>query len=367
MARTLLILTFALTGFGCASYTLDDRPPGEGGGATDGSVPGDVDSGTSDPDGGNGGPTDAGFDVCKDQGRKISLSPLDLLVLLDVSYSMDYDQKWSSVRSAMKSFVSKPEFNGLGIGVQYFPLRSQCSVGQYLAPAVPFGVLPGVGPIVGASLDQQEMSGGTPTVQALEGTTAYTQNWLALHPDHKAVIVMATDGVPDSTCAGATDGGLSNSLANVLLVAGGAATSSPPVKTFVIGVGKDLTALNGIAAAGGTGQALLVDTSTNADVAFLNALTQIRRSALGCDFEIPVGSAVVRDRAQVNFVPDDGSPTLYVGQVANKAACVAGAGWFFDDADPLIATKVVLCDTTCDTVTQGKTGALHVEFACGPT
>ena len=49
--------------------------------------------------------------------------------------------------------------------------------------------------------------------------------------------------------------------------------------TFVIGVGPSLSALNGIAAAGGTTSAFLVDTSANVNQQFLDAMNAIRNSA----------------------------------------------------------------------------------------
>jgi Mg-chelatase subunit ChlD len=70
------------------------------------------------------------------------------------------------------------------------------------------------------------MYGGTPTVPMLEGAAAYLKGWLADHPDHRAVLVVATDGMPDQSFTAVTDG-LPNSLANVIAVAAEAATSDP--------------------------------------------------------------------------------------------------------------------------------------------
>jgi hypothetical protein len=356
------LVVFALAA--CAEYqVVVQADGGGGGGGGDGGV---LDDGGTGGDGGTLGMDGGIFVSCVDVGGPIVVAPLDLMVLLDVSYSMDYDDKWLSVKSALKSFTTRSDSAGLGIGLQYFPLRAQCRVDAYQAPAVPIGVLPNNATVIGNSLDLQQMSGGTPTVQALEGTTAYTKTWLSQHPTHKSVVVMATDGVPDETCAAPTDAGLSNSLDDVLVVARGAATSSPPVKTFVIGVGKSLTALNQIADAGGTTSAILVDTAMNADVAFLAALNQIRHDALGCVFTVPNFPGVQTDHGQVTFAPDDaGSPTITVPSVVDAAHCVNGQGWYFDD--PTMPTKLNLCDGTCESITQGQAGQLHVEFECGPT
>ncbi len=364
----LVILALTLTSLACANYVLDADPPipgqGDGGWTGDGSLPTDRDGSVADRDGSLPSPSDGGLtEVCATEKKTISLSPLDLMVVLDVSYSMDYDQKWVGVKSALKSFVQMKEFEGLGVGMQYFPLRAQCQISAYETPAVNIATLPGVGPTIAASLDQQQMSGGTPTVKVMEGATAYTSDWAKKHPTHKSVIVLATDGMPDNVCKGVTQG-LPNSLANVLAVTSAAAKADPPVKTFVIGVGKDLDALNRIAEAGGTEKAILVDTAKNADVAFLTALTQIRRSALGCEFAVPPGDRVDKTQGQVRFVLDEGPEVTFVN-VQSREGCVRGNGWYFDD--PKAPKTLFFCDDTCTAVTQGKTGQLFVEFGCNPT
>jgi hypothetical protein len=353
----------------CTSYKLVLNPDGGVGGGdgnSDGGDAGHVDT----CDGGNdiscGVLPDAGFEVCDDVGRHVTLSPLDLFVLLDVSGSMDYDEKWVAVSSAMRSFVANPDFNDLSVALQYFPLRLDCDVATYQTPAVPFALLPANRAALNASINLQRMQGGTPTVPALEGVVAYTQQYLAAQPPdagHRAAIVLATDGYPDQSCAGLAPGGLTNTIQNVATVAGNAATGTPPIKTFVIGVGRGLEQLDLVADAGGTQTAIVVDTAGNADVQFLNALTQIRRDALDCSFQVPNVENIDPTKARVRFVPDDGTSAFGVPQVPDAMSCVQGKGWYFDD--PLSPAKLTLCDSTCDAVTRGKPGQLYIEFACG--
>ena len=208
------------------------------------------------------------------------------------------------------------------------------------------------------------MNGGTPTATAMVGTIAYAKSYVtqAGNETHRAVVVLATDGVPDESCGGEGSSSMRNTIANVVTIATGAANSTPAVRTFVIGVGKELGPLDAIAVAGGTSKALLVDTSGNADLQFLAALTQIRRDALGCDFALPQMSGVDQSMARVSFAPDNGGPTIDVPAVDGLDSCAQGQGWFFGAVGS--TTKLVLCPTTCDTVTQGVTGDLRVEFAC---
>ncbi len=382
----LLFLGAVLGAVACAEYHLPLGPDAGGDGVGDGGEGGQVDDGGAAFDAGTGnGQYDAGFAACIDVGRKVVLTPLDLFILLDVSYSMDYDFKWTAVSSAMKSFTTNSAFTGMGVGVQYFPLRAQCRTDVYLAPAVPIAPLPGNAGPIGFSLDMQRMSGGTPMVPALSGALAYTKSYLsqALDAGHRAAVVLATDGVPDDSCAGDADAGvLPNTIANVEVVARGGVTSSPVVKTFVVGVGKELGVLDSIAAAGGTDRAVLVDVAANADVQFLAALTQIRKDALGCTFAVPTDKQFDGTMAHVEFVPDDGSADLAVPQVTGKVACGGGQGWYFEDLLPDgglplldagvgdggsegVTPKVVLCEATCDVITGGRTGDLRVEFPCG--
>ncbi len=364
MTRTLLFLS-VLSVLSCADYRIHleedagvDAGQG-GGGGIDASVP---DAGDE---------SDFTGEVCASLGRQVTLVPLDLLVLLDVSGSMDYDLKWVAVKSALKSFVSRTDLVGLGVGLQYFPQRAQCRVDAYETPAVPIGVLPGESATILGSLDVQRMSGGTPTVPALQGTVSYAKAYLSdpAHAGRKAAIVLATDGMPDTSCSGAdlSDAGmLPNSIENVAAVARAAASTSPEVKTFVIGVGKELGSLDEVADAGGTSSAVLVDVTGNADVQFLSALTRIRHDALGCDFALPTQATDIDvTKARIRFEPDNGGPVIRVPRRGGSSACGSDQGWYFDN--PASPTKVNLCDLTCDTITGGNTGTFRVEFACGVT
>ena len=62
---------------------------------------------------------DIGFDPnnCGGTTQKVELAPLDMVITLDTSGSMDFDLKWVSVQAALEDFVSDPRFNGLGVGL----------------------------------------------------------------------------------------------------------------------------------------------------------------------------------------------------------------------------------------------------------
>jgi hypothetical protein len=353
LAWTACLAAVGLVGQGCGS-NADVGAKSDGG----------ADSGTSSggpmfQTGDGGGTTDGGG--CASVSKMAEKIPLDMVIGLDTSFSMDFDDKWTNVKAALGSFVTNPAYADLSIGLQFFPIRKQCSVPDYQALAVSLGPEAQVSAPITQALDAQMMSGGTPTVPLLQGLVAYLQ----AHPNpaHKPVIVLATDGVPDDACISPVAGETPNSLDNAIAVAAAAFAATPSIPTFVIGVGSDLTALNGIAQAGGTGQATLVDTGGNAQQQFLSALDAARRTAIPCDFAIPDQNGV--DPAQTNVVydPAGAGPQQFVF-VGDSTDCAKAAsnGWYFDNATA--PTKVILCDAACDMVKADDRGQVNVVFGC---
>jgi hypothetical protein len=308
---------------------------------------------------GDGGAAQGDGGACATTSKKAERVPVDMVIGLDTSFSMDFDDKWQNVRDALKAFVGNPAYADLGIGLQFFPIRKQCSVADYAVPAVPITLQPqAVGPIH-AALDAQQMAGGTPIVPLLQGLTKYlVEN---AKPGRKPVIVLATDGIPDDTCLSSADGALPNTLENAIAVADKALKGTPSIATFVIGVGGELAPLNQIAAAGGTTQATLVDTGGNAQQALIEALDGVRRQAIPCDYDIPPGTIDVN---ATNVTYTTGGTTKQLVFVGNAAGCAKAPneGWYFDDeAAP---KKVILCPAVCDAVKTDDAGSVDLLFGC---
>ncbi len=349
------ILLAGLVTLGTAAQGCGTDAEGSGNGTTSGSSSG-ASSGFINGDGGTGD----GSTACATDKKKAEKQPVDMVIGLDTSFSMDFDSKWPNVRDALKSFVGNPAYADLGVGLQFFPIRKRCSVADYQVPAVPLTLQPQAAPLIGAALDAQQMADGTPMVPLLEGLTKY----LAANakPGRKPVIVLATDGVPDDTCLSSSNGSLPNTLDNAVAVAGNALKGNPPIATFVIGVGGELTALNAIAVAGGTQAATLVDTGGNAQAALLAALDKIRRQAIPCDYDIPPGTI---DPQSTNVTYTSAGTTKQLVFVGNEAGCAKapdGLGWYFDnEAAP---KKVILCTTICEAVKSDDSGSVDLVFGC---
>jgi hypothetical protein len=196
--------------------------------------------------------------------------------------------------------------------------------------------------------DAQELSGYTPTLPAVTGGVQSCSAWMNAHPTHKAVVVLATDGLPDRCDEDFVGQGFNAGIANVRNSA--AAGRADGVLTFVVGVfaPKDETyaaaALNQVAAAGGTGKAFIISTETDVAAQLSVALEEVRTSAR-CEFAIPQNTSV--DLATVRVYVDEVSPP--VSPVPNAAACT-NAGGFYYDVPPTLTQhprRLVLCPASC--------------------
>ncbi|HVW27501.1 MAG TPA: vWA domain-containing protein [Polyangiaceae bacterium] len=390
---------YAAAGFvalllGACSATDKQRsgaPPGESaaigvGGASDASVPssgGASSIGTFSADAGVGAPppifridasaareTEDASAVCSAEVREAEQQPLDMLILMDGSGSMadmvSGGRKWDLVVGALSTFANDPASAGIGVGLTYFGIPAgydagdlfvSCDVSDYSTPAVAVKALPGNARGLESSLSAYTPVGGTPTLPALQGAVAYAHTWLAAHPTHRMVIVLATDGEPND-CNSTVDA--------VSAVASAAAAEKPPISTYVIGVGSSLSNLDQIAAAGGTDHAYIVDTSTSTTASFTAAMNAIRgEAALPCQFEIPAAqSGKSLDFGRVNVAvgtgADAGPGTLL--QVPSASACDASGGWYYDD--PTSPAAIELCPTTCSTVMGDPTAMVSVLIGC---
>jgi hypothetical protein len=363
-------------------------------------------AGTAGPGGpGSGGesafdaglPPDGSVDdsgACAGESKKAEQRPLDMYIMLDQSGSMTDavagGTKWSAVTDAFKVFVKQPGAAGIGVGIQYFPLdgapcsptcasdadcggqfltcflgtcincvngvSDSCVAGDYAKPDVEIAALPGAEPGLTASIKKHKPTNGTPTSAALQGAIDHAKAWAGQHVDHVVINVLATDGKPGE-CD--TD----QSIIDAIAAAG--ANGTPKVLTFVIGVGSETNVLNGTAVAGGTGQALIVDTSQNVNQQFLDALNKIRGAALSCTYLIPMPTMGMPDFDSVNvdYTPGGGTKVV-IPKVHDKASCPTSGtdAWYYDNnAKP---TQILLCNAACTKVSSDTGGQIDIVLGC---
>lgn len=350
---------------GTPGSQFKDVPPSDAGGGTqnntgdDGSLFGIGPQGTNSP--------------CVSSTAQAQLADADLVVMLDKSGSMgdpnegfDPTLKWIPVTTALKAFFTDPGSAGLASSLQFFPqgtdVTSVCSY-NYGTPLVSLTPLTAATALV-STIDATKPAGGTPTLPALQGAVAYAQQVAAAHPLDQTVVVLATDGDPGFGINGQFQQGCTNNdIPHVAAVAQAAYAGTPSIPTYVIGVGPDLQNLDAIAAAGGTGQAMMVPVSdpTQTNATFEKALQAIRTASLSCKLGIPQPpSGQTINPNAVNVVLIDGSGKQTV--LTYSADCSDQNGWHYDD--PANPKAVELCTAACSAARADAAGKVTLAFGC---
>jgi hypothetical protein len=383
----LVSMAVGLSLVGCGGSTTGDGAGGSGTigttgvGGTIGGIGTTGAGGTTGSGAGNGGGA-VGIDAaCVANVQEGESIPVNLHFLVDRSGSMTCPlgnagqncnnqlamrmppDRWSAITDALNSFVVAPASSGIGVGLEFFPINGgnnnnqDCQRTSYQIPAVPFALLPGAANGFGIALAQTMPNGQTPTTPALQGAIDFARSQVMANPSRDVAVVLTSDGIPN---------GCNSTVANAAAAAMAGATGMPPIKTYVIGVGPQLNNLNQIAAAGGTGQAFLIDTNnTAAAVAaqFTAALGKIA-APITCNYTIPT-TGKTPDFGAVNVqsrVGASGSPQLVL-KVPDAAGCGTTGGWFYD-TNTGTPTKITLCPSTCSPLTNTEGSQLQILIGC---
>lgn len=375
-----------LSGAACSSASESGGSGGSGNGAGAGGSGGiNVGGAGGSVNVGGSGGTGA-LTGCAKETFGGELVPVDMYMMFDRSASMKDSGKWGAVTTAVKKFVVLPGLDKLGMGIAFFPTPAKtpipgactndqqcgfygpcvpvfnmcsgslagndsCVATDYETPVVGIEAFPGVSSKIIAAIDATKPEGAsTPGAPALEGAIDHATLWQQQHTDRVVVVIFATDGEPTNCTP--------NTVQDMVNHAAEGANQTPSIKTFVIGVG-DLSALNQVAAAGGTNQAIIVS-SGNAEKEFLDALNKIR-GAVGCQYLIPVGGKADPGKVNVLFTPDGGGEGTLIKQVPDAASCLGQIGWYYDN--PASPSQIMLCPAACDLVTNQK-GKVEVVLGC---
>lgn len=288
---------------------------------------------------------------CVNETAEAQPVPLDVYIMLDKSGSMS-GTRWNAVISALKTFVQDSSSAGITVALDYFPESSSCTVAQYASPSVNWSLLPGGAQAIVNSLNGASPNGSnTPTLPALQGAIQAAQARQAAYPDHKVIVVLATDGDPN---------GCSSSITSVRNAATDGLNGSPSIQTYVIGVGS-VSNLNQIAAAGGTTSAYITDSGNAAS--FLAAMQTIRNQAIGCEYRLPLPSTGNLDPAAtvVSYRYGTGASTVLTRR-NSASACGTNHGFYYDNNT--LPTKLFLCPATCSTVGSNVNYKVDLTFKC---
>jgi hypothetical protein len=384
LAAASLLVVFAAA---CGSPKIESAgtDPGTGtgvGGATGGGGKkgaGGAAGGFALPDAAPVSPTTPEEQNCASENRRAERVPMDLLLLIDVSSSMNNPgfmgkTKWQLALSALTTFIQDPKTVGIGVGMTYFPINlikqgvpvTECDPAAYGKLAVPIADLPGVQGALITSLNAQKPinNHGTPTGPALLGSLDRLRMHLGANPTHRGALVVATDGEP-------TECGLD--INAIVAPVEAAAHATPPIPTYAIGVFNMMEAdrvrprVEAIAAAGGAGPPFNLDPNEDLSKKLLEVLNQIRNAAVPCEYTIPTPSKGVLDYKKVNvhFKGMSGEDDLFY--VAGPDRCDPMRGGWYYDADPetgAMPTRVIACPASCERWKKDTEANVELRFGC---
>ena len=307
---------------------------------------------------------------CFAESREGKGIPIDFYFVVDKSNSMASDagmqSRWRAMSNALTTFVRSPSSAGLGAGLNFFPKSragndTLCAVGDYRTPDVPIGLLPDVSLAIANSLAVQRLGPGTPTTPAVEGSLAYARSEKMARTGRDVAVVLVTDGQP-TQC--------NSTIQRTVDAVRSYATGTPPVRTYVLGIGPSTSNLNMLAQAGGTAPARLIESGGEAEL--VAAFNAIRDNTITCDYQIPMRPGEPLDYMRVNVQVRVGVSGALVPlrKVENAAACGTAGGWFYDQPVPPAnppPTKITLCPATCDPLVDTPGSHLDMLVGCKTT
>jgi hypothetical protein len=233
-----------------------------------------------------------------------------------------------------------------GVGVALNLYNNECSVDTNAMPMVSMAELPGNAAPVGTALDSYVVPIGsldsytTNTEPALRGGVQHQVAWQAAHPERKAVVLLVTDGFPTNEC-GSTD-----------VEAAAAQGLAAGIQTFVLGLGNTF-GLDAVAAAGGTGVAVVAEVSGQG---VLDKLDEIRgRAFASCTLNFNDMNVPEEPDALRLFVTNAADGITY--EVLRDRS---GGGWSLS-ADGRSAD---LHGTLCDEALKGRLRNLTFVIPC---
>lgn len=371
------VVTALVTVAGCGSS--DDSTFGSSGGASSGDIGssgslgssgGGDRNGTSGGTGASGGVGSVGGvtpgSACATSNAGVDASPIYLVFMIDHSGSMGGNAvsvRWNPVVSGLNAFFADAANANVHASMAFFAQGSTqnsgsagCQSATYSIPKVAMTALPDATSFAAAFTAAGAPSGGTPTLPAENGAIEYAQTVQAgLKPGEKVAIILATDGDPNdcsSTAAG---------------VATAAATVAATIPTYVIGVGSDgnlLANMKTIAVGGGTTNAIMINTTSTAQVSadLRTAIGKIKAAQLGCTYNLPpppAGQTLDVNAVNINYTPAGGAPQT----LAYSANCADPKGWHYDSTTA--PTQIIMCGDACSTLQADTTGGkLDIIFGC---
>jgi hypothetical protein len=316
-------------------------------------------------------PADA---ACVGQPFSAEQGRADLLMMVDSSGSMDMidtgqtTSRWENLATAIPGFVNDMASAGMFVGLDFFPEGGNiplCNATDYTNADVPIGELPMNAGAIVTAVNGRMRGGGTPTGPALQGAIQSARTYQMANPSRTIGVLLLTDGQPTG-CGVST----ANPTGPAAMAAQAGVTGTPPIRTYVLGLGPDAGNLDAIAAAGGTMKAYVVTNGGAAEVT--KALSELRRAMRGCDYRIPKPEGGTFDPGKANVSVREGLNGNFVElfYIGNGSGCTAspqnptGTGWYYDNASA--PTKITLCPNSCGPLQAADGSQVNIVLGCPP-
>jgi hypothetical protein len=319
-------------------------------------------------------------DACVFQFEQEAVSiPVDMFIMMDHSSSMLTEvpntnpviTRWDAFTTAMQQFIDEASKEDLRAGINFFGASRfggdddvDCNVDNYANFKVEAAQVADNGADLLQSINDNQPSGYTPTLPALQGAVRHAKDWVASgkNEGRAVVVVLVTDGFP-TQCQPA-HGDQMISIPEIAAVAQDG-WDTAKIRTYVLGLAGDFN-LNAIARAGGTDTATLIDEGEPTS-SLVDALLSITDKKVSCNYDLPKpddDTVVDKDKIQVLFTPNVGEK-IEIPRIDSSSLCdkAANGGWFYDNpSDP---KSIALCPCSCSRVS--KAGRLNVTVGCAPT
>lgn len=247
-----------------------------------------------------------------------------------------------------------------------------CKTDTYVTPAVKVSKLPGGAEAILDSIDSRVPDGGTTTLPALEGAIQAAKTWAETNPGHKAIVVLATDGLP-TNCDPAIKNDMPE-LAIQHLVDVAAEGAKNGVQTFVIGVfnpdeqAEAAPNLDAIAAGGGTESAFVISTEGDVTKALIEALNEVRITSKSCEFAIPLIDGQLPDLSllTVRITPPGGQPVTLKRRLSAGGCDPVEGGFYYDKelGGPEPPGRVILCAESCALFGDAQNRTVELQVSC---
>jgi hypothetical protein len=291
---------------------------------------------------------------CGQTTLEIEKVPPNIMVLLDRSGSMNGDAggdtRWNVAKAAISKITSLLNANiRFGLSTYSSCEPGGCSAGSVVVP-IAAGNAPAVVAFLDGTVDQRSSDGkgltsdgkleylcdsGDPETSTGKSLAALTAEPSLKDPARTNAVILLTDGKENDECKADCDGACG---AERLL------SQSPPVKTYVVGLGVSASALDAIAKAGGTTESI----ATNDLDQLSGAFATITSDVDSCEYAL--GTAP----------PDTRGLYVFFDKIAVPGS--ATDGWSYVDAQK----KLEFTGDACAKLRAGTVKDVEVVYACAP-